>query len=60
MAAKTKFKTDAFAAMHASATALHKINAIGKTMMRDFDTASAEAKPQQIVGVTEGPSRDGQ
>jgi putative transcriptional regulator len=55
MAAKTKFKTEAFAAIHISATALHKINAISKTTMRDFDTACvaapAEIKPQQIVEV---------
>lgn len=58
MTAKTKFKTDAFAAIHASANALHKINAISKTTMRDFDTACLAApagiKPQQIVRVTEG------
>jgi putative transcriptional regulator len=54
MTAKTKFKTNAFAAIHTSASALHKINAINKTVMRDFDTACLAApvglKPQQIVG----------
>jgi putative transcriptional regulator len=57
MAAKTKFKTEAFAAIHASASALHKINAISKTAMRDFDTAClvapAEFKAHLIVGVTD-------
>jgi putative transcriptional regulator len=54
MIKKTKFKTDAFAALHASASALNKINAISKTAMRDFDTAClvmpAEFKPPQIDG----------
>jgi putative transcriptional regulator len=54
MTTKTKFKTDAFAAIHASASELHKINAISKTVMRDFDTAClvmpAEFKPPQIDG----------
>jgi putative transcriptional regulator len=54
MTAKTKFKTNAFAAIHTSASALHKINAINKTVMRDFDTAClvmpAEFKPPQIDG----------
>jgi putative transcriptional regulator len=57
MTAKTKFKTDAFAAIHSSASALHKINAISKTTMRDFDTACltapAEIKPQQIKKIRE-------
>jgi putative transcriptional regulator len=52
MTTKTKFKTDAFAALHASASALNKINAINKTVMRYFDTAClvvpAEFKPPQI------------
>jgi hypothetical protein len=58
MTTKTKFKTDAFAALHASASALNKINAISKSAMRDFDTAClvvpAEIKPHQIIGVTDG------
>ena len=57
MTAKSKFKTDAFAAIHSSAGALHKINAISKTTMRDFDTAClaapAEIKPQQIKKIRE-------
>jgi putative transcriptional regulator len=64
VSAKTKFTTNAFAAIHASASALHKINAISKSAMRDFDTAClvvpAEIKPQQIVGATDASSRDGQ
>ena len=63
MTAKTKFKTDALAALHASANALNKINAISKTTMRDFDAACLvapdEFKPEQIVGVTDASSRDG-
>ena len=54
MTAKTKFKTEAFAAIHASAGELHKINAINKIAMLDFDVAClvalAEFEPPQIVG----------
>jgi putative transcriptional regulator len=57
MTAKTKFKTEAFAAIHASASALHKINATSKTAMRDFDTAClvapSEFKAHRIAGVTD-------
>ena len=57
MATKTKYKTDAFAAIHSSASALHKIGAINKTTMRSFDVAClaapAELKPQQIKKIRE-------
>jgi len=57
MTAKFKFNTQAFAAIYCSATALHKINAINKTTMRDFDMAClitpAETKPQQIKKIRE-------
>ena len=37
MTKKKKFKSDAFAAIHASATALQKVSAIDQTTMRQFD-----------------------
>ena len=39
MTAKRPFKTDAFAAIHASASALRKVGAIDKATMRTFDEA---------------------
>src|ERR1700761_2397253 len=52
MATKRKFKSDAFEAIHSSATALHKIGAIDKKTMRGFDEACLAAppalKPDQI------------
>ncbi|HQT65644.1 MAG: transcriptional regulator [Acidocella sp. 21-58-7] len=57
MAKKTKFKTDAFEAIHTSATALLKVGAIDKATMRDFDasclTVPAEIGPQQIKQIRE-------
>jgi putative transcriptional regulator len=51
MATKHKFKSDAFEAIHSSATALHKVGAIGKTTMKGFNEACLTApalKPAQI------------
>ena len=42
---KTKYKSDAFAAIHASAKALHNVGAIDKATMRNFDGASLSAAP---------------
>lgn len=57
MTTRSKYKTDAFAAIHSSASALHKIGAINKTTMRGFDVAClaapAELKPQQIKKIRE-------
>jgi putative transcriptional regulator len=54
---KTKFKSDAFEAIHTSASALLKIGAISKTTMRGFDenclVQPAEIKPQQIKKLRE-------
>lgn len=47
MTAKKKFKSDAFEAIHASATALLKIGAIDKIKMKTFDE-SCFATPQEI------------
>ena len=43
---KKIFKSEAFAAIHASATALHKVGAIDKATMRDFDLASLSSAPE--------------
>ncbi len=45
MATKPKFKSDAFAAVHASATALQKVGAIDQTTMRKFDASCLVAPP---------------
>ncbi len=48
MATRRKFRSDAFAAIHSSATALHKAGAIDKATMRDFD-ASCLIVPASIT-----------
>jgi putative transcriptional regulator len=48
MAAKRKFKSDAFEAIHSSASALLKVGAIDKATMRHFD-ASCLSVPAQIA-----------
>lgn len=52
MAMKSKFKSDAFAAIHASAAALQKVGAIDVTTMRQFDasclTTPAMLEPASI------------
>jgi putative transcriptional regulator len=57
MATKPRFKSDAFEAIHASASALHKVGAIDKATMRHFDEASVavptEFKPTQIKQLRE-------
>lgn len=40
MATKTKYKSDAFEAIHTAAAALHTVGAISKSTMRDFDEAA--------------------
>jgi putative transcriptional regulator len=37
MAKAPEFKSDAFEAIHSSASALHRVGAIDKATMRDFD-----------------------
>lgn len=50
-------KSDAFEAIHSSASALHKIGAIDKTTMRSFDTSClavpVEIEPEQIKHIRE-------
>jgi putative transcriptional regulator len=52
MATKTKFKSDAFEAIHSSASALYKVGAINKATMRSFDASCISSpsplKPEQI------------
>lgn len=40
MTLKKTYKSDAFEAIHTSANALHKIGAIDKTMLNQFEAAS--------------------
>jgi putative transcriptional regulator len=57
MAMKPKFKSDAFAAIHASAAALQKVGAIDMTTMRQFDASClatpAALEPSQIKQIRE-------
>jgi len=57
MKTKRKFKSDAFAAIHASASALAKVGAIDKTTMRSFDESClgvpAPINPEQIKKLRE-------
>ena len=57
MPTKRKFKSDAFEAMHSSASALHKVGALDKATMRHFDATSLAAlptiKPAQIKRLRE-------
>lgn len=45
MTARRKFKTDAFEAIHSSASAMFKVGAIDKATMRDFDETCLTATP---------------
>jgi putative transcriptional regulator len=45
MARKRAFRSDAHAAIHDAATALHRVGVIDKATMRDFDTLSLAAPP---------------
>lgn len=45
MMSKQTYKSDAFEAIHGSARALHRVGAITKATMRDFDTACLSAPP---------------
>lgn len=57
MPTKLKFKSDAFEAIHASASALRKVGVIDKATMRGFDetciTVPVAFKPQQIKKIRE-------
>jgi putative transcriptional regulator len=45
MTVKRKFKSDAFEAIHSSASAMFKVGAIDKATMRDFDTSCLSVPP---------------
>lgn len=55
MPTKPKFKSDAFASIHASASALRSVGAIDQTTMRKFDAACLVTPPvlapQQIKSI---------
>jgi putative transcriptional regulator len=57
MTTKKTYKSDAFEAIHTSASALHKIGSIDKTTMRSFDTSClavpVEIEPEQIKHIRE-------
>lgn len=42
---RSKYKSDTFAAIHASARALHRVGAIDKATMRDFDASCLAVPP---------------
>jgi putative transcriptional regulator len=54
---KRKYKSDAFEAIHSSASALYKVGAISKDTMRSFDTSCLvepeSLKPRQIKSLRE-------
>jgi len=50
MMSKQAYKSDAFEAIHSSARALHRVGAITKATMRDFDAACLSAPPAYAPG----------
>jgi putative transcriptional regulator len=54
---KRLFKSDAFEAIHASATALHQVGAISKATLREFDVSClampTSIEPEQIKYIRE-------
>ena len=57
MSTKNRFKSDISEAIHSSATMLHKVGALDKATMRDFDTrhlaVPPEIEPAQIKQLRE-------
>ena len=53
MVTKPKFKSDAFAAIHSSARALHKVGAVSKSTLREFNESCLAApggiKPKPVI-----------
>ncbi len=45
MMRKTRYRSDAFEAIHSSARALNRVSTIGKATMRDFDEACLSPLP---------------
>jgi putative transcriptional regulator len=60
MTTKRKFKSDAFEAIHSSASALHRVGAIHETKMHEFEeSCSFEPKPippKRVEGIREQES----
>ncbi len=58
MTTKTKFKRDAFEAIHSAARGLHRAGTIDKATLRDFDetclAALAAIAPEDIKRIREG------
>jgi putative transcriptional regulator len=58
MTTKTRFKSDAFEAIHSAARGLHRAGTIDKATLRDFDetclTALAAIAPEDIKRIREG------
>ena len=58
MTSKTKFKSEAFEAIHSAARGLHRAGTIDKATMRDFDEsclmAPMEITPDEIKRIREG------
>ena len=46
MTTKRKFKSDAFEAIHASASALYRVGAMDKATMREFDESCLATPPE--------------
>jgi putative transcriptional regulator len=57
MPAKRKFRSDAFEAIHSSASAMRRVGAIDKATMREFDEsclqAPAQISPRRIKQIRE-------
>lgn len=57
MATKSRFKSDASEALHSSAAMLHKVGALDKATMRDFDArhlvVPTQIEPAQIKRLRE-------
>ncbi len=44
-----RYKSDVLAAIHAQATALHRVGAVPKATMREFDAACLSQPPQTLA-----------
>ena len=57
MTTKQKFKSDVLKAIHTSASALHKVGAVNKATMREFDASCiatiSAIEPEQIKKIRE-------
>ncbi len=57
MTTKNKFKSNAFEAIHSSASAMYKVGAIDKATMREFDASCLSVpppmKPREIKKIRE-------